>query len=127
VELNPDFLSLWNKISQKTRYAIAFDTQKLIDLASHKLQTMPLVQPVSLVVDHTQASLTQAGVGVERKIQTPKARYVTTHSELPDLLGALQEQTELTRATLLAIIKRCGRLQEFKNNPQGFISEAGTG
>lgn len=124
VELNPDFQALWDKISQKTRYAIAFDTQQLIDLASHKLQTMPFVQPVSLVVDHTQASLTQAGVGVERKIQTPKARYVTTHSELPDLLGALQEQTELTRATLLAIIKRCGRLEEFRNNPQGFISEA---
>lgn len=124
VELNPDFQALWDKISQKTRYAIAFDTQKLIDLASHKLQTMPFVQPVSLVVDHTQASLTQAGVGAERKIQTPKARYVTNHSDLPDLLGALQEQTELTRVTLLAIIKRCGRLEEFRNNPQGFISEA---
>ena len=124
VELNPDFQALWAKISQKTRYAIAFDTQKLIDLAGHKLQTMPPVQPVSLVVDHTQASLTQAGVGAERKIQTPKARYVTTHSDLPDLLGALQEQTELTRATLLAIIKRGGRLEEFRNNPQGFITEA---
>ena len=124
VELNPDFKALWDKISQKTRYAIAFDTQTLIDLASHKLQTMPFVQPVSLLIEHTQASLTDAGVGAERKIQTPTARYVTSHSQLPDLLAALQEQTELTRATLLAIIKRCGRLQEFKNNPQGFISEA---
>jgi type III restriction enzyme len=124
VELNPDFKALWDKISQKTRYAIAFDTQQLIDLASHKMQTMPFVQPVSLVIDHTQTSLTAAGVGVERKIQTPKARYVTSHSQLPDLLGALQDQTQLTRSTLLAIIKRCGRLEEFKNNPQGFVSEA---
>jgi len=125
VELNPDFKALWERISQKTRYAIAFDTQKLIDLAGHKLQTMPKVQPVALIIDHTQARITQAGVDADRKIQTPKARYVVSHSELPDLISALQEQTELTRTTLLEIIKRGGRLGEFKENPQGFITEAG--
>ena len=125
VELNPDFKALWEKISQKTRYAIAFDTQALIDLASHKLQTMARVQPVSLVIDHTQARITDAGVDADRRIQTPKARYVSSHTALPDLIGTLQEQTELTRATLLEIIKRCGRLGEFKANPQGFITEAG--
>lgn len=124
VELNPDFKALWDRISQKTRYAIAFETQQLIDLGSHKLQTMPIIQPVSLTIDHTQASLTDAGVGAERQIQTTKTRYVTSHNQLPDLLCALQELTELTRATLLEILKRCGRLGEFKTNPQGFINEA---
>lgn len=124
VELNPDFKALWEKISQKTRYAIHFDTQQLIDLASHKVQNMPVVKPVSLLIDHTQASLTDAGIGAERQIRSTKTRYVTSHDHLPDLLGALQEQTELTRATLLEIIKRGGRLGEFKNNPQGFITEA---
>ncbi|MBN1008292.1 DEAD/DEAH box helicase family protein [Amphritea pacifica] len=124
VELNPDFKALWEKISQKTRYAIHFNTQQLIDLASHKLQTMPVIKPVSLTIDHTQASLTDAGFGAERQIQTPQTRYVDTHAQLPDLLGALQTQTELTRSTLMAIIKRCGRLSEFKANPQGFITEA---
>ena len=62
VELNPDFKALWEKIRQKTRYAIAFCTQELIDLASHKLQTMPKIQPVSLMIEHTQAQLTEAGV-----------------------------------------------------------------
>ncbi|MGQ9424877.1 restriction endonuclease [Gilvimarinus sp. F26214L] len=124
VELNPDFKELWEKISQKTRYAIAFDTVELIDLASHKLQTMAKVQPVTLTIDHTQAKLTEAGVGAERQIQTSRSRYVTSHTELPDLLGALQERTELTRGTLLDIIRRCGRLGEFKKNPHGFITEA---
>lgn len=124
VRLNPDFEALWNKISQKTRYAIEFSTQELIDLASHKLQTMPVIKPVSLTIDHTQAKLTDAGFGADRQIQTSKARYITSHNVLPDLIGALQEQTELTRGTLLEIIKCCGRLAEFKNNPQGFISEA---
>ncbi|MDO6806914.1 hypothetical protein Q4595_30935, partial [Wenyingzhuangia sp. 1_MG-2023] len=37
----------------------------------------------------------------------------------------LQQRTELTRATLFEMIKRnSDRLQEFKDNPQGFITEA---
>lgn len=122
VELNPDFEALWQRISQKTHYSIVFDTQELIDLAAHKLQTMPPVKAVALTIEQTQAALTEAGIDSERKVQTPKTRYIHSHEQLPDLLGVLQEQTELTRAALFEIIKRCGRLQEFKENPQGFIT-----
>ncbi|CAA0112778.1 DEAD/DEAH box helicase family protein [Zhongshania aliphaticivorans] len=123
VELNPDFKELWNKISQKTRYLIAFSTAKLIDLACHKIQTMPVIKPVALTIDHTQAKLTQAGFGADRQIQTTRERYISSHTTLPDILSVLQEQTELTRTTLYEIIKRCNRLGEFKANPQGFIFE----
>ncbi len=123
VELNPDFQVLWDKISQKTQYSIQFSTRKLIDLAVHKVQFMPVVKAVSLTIEHTQAKLTDAGFGAERQIQTPKAHYIASHQVLPDLLSALQAQTELTRGTLLEIIKKCGRLEEFKTNPQGFITE----
>jgi len=48
------------------------------------------------------------------------------HSELPDLLGALQEgRPKRPRATFVAIIQALCRLQEFKKQPRkGFISEA---
>jgi type III restriction enzyme len=123
VELNPDFQALWERISQKTRYSIEFSTQQLIDLASHKLNNMPFVKPVTLTIDHHQAKLTEAGFGSARMISTTKERYVSSHQALPDLIGALQDRTQLTRGTLLDIIKRCHRLSEFKNNPQGFIAE----
>jgi type III restriction enzyme len=124
VELNPDFQELWQKISQKTRYSLAFKTQDLIALAGHKIQNMPAIKPVALTIDHTQAKLTDAGFAAERQIQTTKSLYITSHEVLPDLLAALQEQTELTRGTLLDIVKRGGRLDEFKKNPQGYITEA---
>ncbi len=124
VELNPDFRALWDKISQKTRYSICFDTQQLIDLASHKLQNMPVVKPVTLTIDHTQAKLTDAGFGSDRQISTTKEQYVSSHEVLPDLIGALQERTHLTRGTVLTVIRNCKRLGEFKANPQGFITEA---
>ena len=123
VELNPEFEILWNKISQKTRYSIAYSTQVLIDSAVNKIQHMPYVKPVTLNIDHTQAAITEAGIGAERQIQTTRTRHISSHNELPDLLGVLQERSELTRSTLFEIIKRGGRLAEFKGNPQSFITE----
>lgn len=41
---------------------------------------------------------------------------------LPDILAFLQKETELTRHTLAEILKRSGRLAEFKVNPQAFMA-----
>ena len=40
---------------------------------------------------------------------------------IPDLLAYLQNETELTRSTLVRILKASGRLKEFFNNPQRFM------
>ena len=41
---------------------------------------------------------------------------------MPDILGFLQKETELTRHTLAEILKRSGRLGEFRINPQAFMA-----
>lgn len=123
VELNPDFKELWERIKHKTRYAIDFDTQKLIDLAVHKVSNMPAVLPIALQVDQTAAAITEAGISAERQIQATRNRYIHSHNVLPNLLQELQEQTQLTRLSLFEIVKRCGRIKEFRDNPQGFVTE----
>lgn len=45
---------------------------------------------------------------------------------LPDLLGTLQDRTELTRRTLSAVLRGSDRLSDFKTNPQAFIEMVGT-
>jgi len=40
---------------------------------------------------------------------------------VPDVLAYLQNETELTRSTLVRILKESGRLAEFFNNPQRFM------
>ena len=40
---------------------------------------------------------------------------------MPDVLAYLQNETELTRSTLVRIIKESGRLNEFFNDPQRFM------
>ena len=44
-----------------------------------------------------------------------------TDIELPDLLTDLQNRTQLTRRSLIAILTGTGRLHDFKRNPQQFI------
>ena len=41
---------------------------------------------------------------------------------VPDILAFLRKETELTRHTLAEILKRSGRLTEFKVNPQAFMA-----
>lgn len=44
---------------------------------------------------------------------------------LPDVLTDLQDRTQLTRKSLVRILTECGRLNDFKRNPQAFIEIAG--
>ena len=44
----------------------------------------------------------------------------------PDLLSYLQNETELTRSTLVRILKESGRLEEFFINPQLFLDRVAT-
>ena len=43
--------------------------------------------------------------------------------ELPDIVSYLQNETNLTRRSIVNIIMGSGRLQDFKNNPQKFIEQ----
>ncbi|EPR26691.1 hypothetical protein QWV57_07290 [Geobacillus zalihae] len=45
------------------------------------------------------------------------------HHTLPDVITELQNRTNLTRKTIVRILTRCKRLEDFKNNPQKFIEE----
>lgn len=40
---------------------------------------------------------------------------------LPDLVAYIQRETELTRRTIVQILTKSGRLNDFLNNPQKFM------
>ncbi|MDD2630494.1 MAG: DEAD/DEAH box helicase family protein [Limnochordia bacterium] len=122
VELNEDFKILWEKISRRTRYSVEFDTEELIERAASKIQHMERIQPVRILIDKTNVDITQAGVEASTVAES-RVRYVTGHRFLPDILTFLQRETQLTRGTLVEILKRCARLQEFTTNPQAFMTE----
>lgn len=65
--------------------------------------------------------ISDAGVTADKQIAT-RVRDAHSVKVLPDILAFLQKETELTRHTLAEILKRSGRLAEFKVNPQAFMA-----
>jgi type III restriction enzyme len=68
-----------------------------------------------------ELDISDAGVSADKQVAT-RARDVEPVKVLPDILAFLQKETELTRHTLAEILKRSGRLGEFKVNPQAFMA-----
>lgn len=122
IELNKDFEILWDKISQKTRYSVEFKTQKLINLASEKIKKMPDIMAIQIEITKRDLEIKESGLegGL---ITSNRTHIVSNEQPLPDILAFLQRETELTRGTLVEIIKTSGRLKEFSINPQVFMTE----
>ena len=122
VELNPDFKELWEKIKQKTRYSVEFQTSKLIEKAAEKLKEMPPIKPVQIEITKRELEIKESGVEGGR-ITSNRIETVTAGQILPDILFYLQREAELTRSTLVEILKRSGRLGDFAVNPAIFMAE----
>ncbi len=122
VELNDDFKTLWERINKKTRFSVEFATEDLIICAVEKITNMDPIHPVSLIIDKNEVDINKSGVESIRVLST-KTETVKLSSPLPDILAFLQRETEVTRGTLVEILKRSGRLGEFTSNPQEFMSQ----
>jgi type III restriction enzyme len=76
-----------------------------------------------------KADLSIGQGGVEAKERDKNSGTIVTIEEgdiaLPDVLTDLQDRTQLTRKSLVRILTECGRLNDFKRNPQAFIEIAG--
>lgn len=121
VHLSEDFQSLWKTIEQRTRYRVAFDTGELMQRAIRRIQAQEKIKPTRIAMTRVEVDIDEAGVTADRKLEE-KSRIVDSIKVLPDILGYLQKETELTRHTLVEILKQSGKLAEFQVNPQAFMA-----
>jgi type III restriction enzyme len=122
VYLSPEFKELWDRVKPRTTYRVEFDSDELVALAVTGIKRMEKVTPPTITVKAGQVQLSQAGVTATAvSVAEEKATYSTL--PVPDILAYLQNETELTRSTLARILKECGRLDEFFNNPQRFMDQ----
>jgi type III restriction enzyme len=123
VHLRDDFRELWARISQKTRYRVHFETSELVDRAVNRLKAMEKVNPLTLVATRVDVDFTRVGVSAERVLETA-TKIMEAPRVLPDIIAYLQKETELTRHTLVTILKGSHRLADFRTNPQQFMALA---
>lgn len=122
VMLSPDFKDLWERIKPRTTYRVEFETDTLVTKAVNAIQRMPKIEAPKVRVTTGQVRPTKAGVGTT--LVAASEELVASHvPNVPDVLGYLQRETELTRSTLVRILKESERLSEVFVNPQRFMDQ----
>ena len=118
-EADPLFLSLWEKLKAKTTYRVNYDTSLLIEEAAKEVKEMPRITPPSIRSVKSKVVITEEGVTMEYKGE--KQSNQSSDYFIPDVLGYIQNRTELTRSTIWHILEKSGRLEELAVNPQLFM------
>ncbi|MGX7394252.1 type III restriction-modification system endonuclease [Carnobacterium mobile] len=118
--LNLDFKELWDSIKYKTTYSVEFDTETLITIAARDLREKVIVSEVKMNFIKAMIATKDAGYVTDKNVDT----YLTniTHDYVaPDIITYLQNETELTRKTIVRILKESNTLKDFKKNPQMYM------
>ncbi|MDZ4204255.1 MAG: DEAD/DEAH box helicase family protein [Bacteroidales bacterium] len=122
-EADPKFLQIWEKIRFKTKYSVDYKTDELITLASNAVSKMDETKKPTIRSVTYRTTITNEGVG-GTVIRDGGGIEGEPQSDIPDMLAYIQSKTELTRKTILEILKNSKRLKELIINPQLFMDNA---
>ncbi|WP_434303740.1 type III restriction-modification system endonuclease [Clostridium botulinum] len=120
--LSPEFRELWDRIKYKTTYSVHFDSKDLINKCAEEIKNNLMVNKVKML--YTKAALNESKAGVMAEENNRYSMDIDEYNfVLPDIITFLQNQTNLTRRTIVEILKKSERLEDFKKNPQKFMDE----
>ncbi|CAA9891572.1 Type III restriction enzyme [Candidatus Methylobacter favarea] len=122
VYLGEEFKQLWDRIKYKTTFRVEFDIDDLVNKCAEQIKNDLVVGKAKFVYGKGTAKIERGGITMD-KIHESRHVYDAKDYALPDIVSYLQNETNLTRRTLVEILTQCGRLQDFKNNPQKFVDE----
>ncbi|MBN2654575.1 MAG: DEAD/DEAH box helicase family protein [Nitrospirae bacterium] len=117
------FMEIWNKIKYHTRYRVEYDTGELIAQAAKAVKDQPETKRPAIRSTKKRVVITSAGVDGQLISDSVNNDY-RNKFELPDMLSYIQSKTELTRHTILEILKKSGRIGDMLLNPQLFMDNA---
>lgn len=122
VYLSPEFKEFWDSIKHKTTYSVDFDTDELIKKCINAMEDTLNIKAPKLLYTKSGLTIKAAGVDYEDGIVS------TAYSEedeiaLPDIVTYLQNETDLTRKTIIRILTKSDTLNQFKKNPQEYMQQ----
>lgn len=129
--LTPEFKELWRRISQKTRYAVKVDTERLIAEVMPELDKIE-VRPPRVSIRKAQVNVGEAdeyhALGLTASRTAIDLSTGRRFPNLIDVMANLMERTtppmSLTRRTLLEIFQRLGDQRAAMSNPHEFATRA---
>lgn len=120
--LSPEFKELWNRIKYKTTFSVEFDSNTLIESCVKEIKENIDIREIKHL--YSKAIIDYEKSGIEAKeIDRYNEGSVPVKFNLPDIITYLQNETQLTRRTIVEILKQSDKMKDFKNNPQKFMDE----
>lgn len=127
--ISPEFLELWNRISAKTRYKLAIDSDRLVTDSSAALQNIQ-VKPRRIVVSKGAVRATDENT-FESSAMTREHAVATLDTPTPELVSVIAEMLQfssppirISRKTILAVLSDAKASDKALVNPAEFASLA---
>ena len=124
VYLSDDFRALWDRIKHRTTYRVEFDPDALIADAAERIAKAPAVARAQLRWRKAGLAIGRGGVDTGDETSSGFVSIAPERIVVPDVLGELQNRTQLRRASLARILIDSVRLDDLRLNPAAFIDQA---
>lgn len=126
-----EFQALWEKINLKTIYEVKFDTEKLINDSKIRINAQLHIGDRVYEVktgelqDGTKEQMKEGSLVRESKRQYLKLKNDLYTNTVYDIVGEIEVLTNLTRGTIVAILKAINeeKFLLLRKNPEEFIAK----
>jgi type III restriction enzyme len=115
-----DFQELWERIKFMTTFEVRFNPDELIRACAESIRNNLIVGKTKFTYSTARAEISRGGIDMSETTQSTYL-YDARDYQIPDILSYLQNETNLKRQSILETLLQCGRLEDFKDNPQKFI------
>jgi type III restriction enzyme len=118
---SPEFTALWERVKYKTSFSVDFDSESLIKECIRALDDRLTITRGKLHYTKVKVAMSIGGLQANEDPTTYSENVNDEVNVLPDIVGYLQNETQLTRKSIVKILTATHKLGYFKINPQKFI------
>ncbi|MBO2546011.1 DEAD/DEAH box helicase family protein [Salegentibacter sp. BDJ18] len=118
---SPEFQALWERVKFKTVFSVDFDSEDLIKECINALNHRLKISRGKIHYTKKDIHIKTGGVEASEEETTYSYAIEEEVETLPDIVSYLQNETQLTRKSIVRILTGTNKLNYFKINPQKFI------
>jgi type III restriction enzyme len=115
-----EFKELWERVKFKTTFSVNFNSEELIKQCIQAIDMQLKITRGKLTFSKGTLSMNTGGIGVSNISHETETLFGEI-DRLPDIVSYLQNETNLTRKSIVKILTGISKLKYFRVNPQKFI------
>lgn len=122
-DVDANFTDLWNRIKQKTHYAVELDETKFVTKATKAISEIESQAP-QIRTDIARLSF-DADKGILTAARARRdGKQFSQSLPVPDVMQYIANHTGLRQETILKILKKSGAWEKVRSNPQYMMDKA---